>query len=356
MNNSASLICGLALGTAAVFGLTSAAAASRPPLSYLSLSANAANQGRNTISVNVFGSSRRPLTDIYVELLNDVYSTIDRQKTTGAGRAVFNNLPDGTYKVRVLPYGTEYMEQTKDVTIINYSITGTGSQNEQVDMYLKVREGFASGPFAAPPGVIFAQDVPETAKRFYDRGVIELRENKEKDGFESLRKAIEIFPTYYAALERLGTEYVMRGTPAHYEAARALLMKAVEVNSRGFPSTFGLGLAQYKLKQTNEAIDNLRRATTIHNQSVDAHLYLGMALSQAGKTAEAEAIFKRANAIGKGKAAEVHFQMARLYSAQNRYVEAADALELYLKNKPDTPDADKMKLTIQQLREKAAKK
>jgi tetratricopeptide (TPR) repeat protein len=85
-------------------------------------------------------------------------------------------------------------------------------------------------------------------------------------------------------------------------------------------------------------------------------MYLGQALNQVGKTAEAEASLKRARELGKGKAAEVHFQLARLYSGQNRYSEAADELELYLKNRPGVPDADKMKQTIQQLREKAAKK
>jgi len=361
MSKGASLFLGLALG-ASVAGheSSSAARSSARPLAATSLNyLNATLQARNTISVNVYSGSRSPLNDIYVELLDDVNSTVNRQRTTGSGRVMFSGLALGRYRVRVLPYGTEYTEQVRDVELVNYSPSSTGgSVDEQVDFYLKAREGVNSGPFAAPPGVVFVQDVPDGAKRIYDKGVLELRENKQKEGFESLRKAIEIFPTYYAALERLGTEYVTvaGATPAHYEAARVLLTKATEVNRRGFPSTFGLGLAQYRLKMTNEAVENLKRATTLHNQSVDAYLYLGLALNQAGKTAEAEATLKRASEIGKGKAAEVHFQLARLYSGQNRYSEAANELELYLKAKPGTPDTDKMKQTIQQLREKAAKK
>jgi tetratricopeptide (TPR) repeat protein len=261
--------------------------------------------------------------------------------------------------VRVLPYGTDYGEQVRDVELVNYSMLPSGgSVNEQVDFYLRERAGLYAGPFAAPPGVVFVQDVPDAAKRMFDKGAQELRDKKQKEGFDSLRRAIELFPTYYAALERLGTEYIMvtEATPAHYEAARILLMKATEVNGRGFASAFGLGLAQFRLKMFNEAVDNFKRATTLHNQSVDAHMYLGQALNQVGKTAEAEASLKRARELGKGKAAEVHFQLARLYSGQNRYSEAADELELYLKNRPGVPDADKMKQTIQQLREKAAKK
>jgi len=359
MSKGASLLLGLALGASAAGHEPISNAIARPLAATSFPFINATLQSRNSVSVNVYSGSRSPLNDVYVELLDDVNSTINRQRTTGSGRVVFNGLSIGRYKVRVLPYGTEYAEQVKDIEIVNYSMSPNGgSIDEQVDFYLRSREGLTTGPFAAPPGVVFAQDVPDAAKRMFDKGVQELRESKKKEGFESMRKAIEIFPTYYAALERLGTEYIMvaGATPAHYDAARILLIRALEVNRRGFPSTFGLGLAQYRLKMSNEAVDNLKRATTLHNQSVDAHLYLGMALNQAGKTAEAEASLKRASEIAKGRAAEVHFQLARFYSGQKRYNEAADELELYLKAKPSTPDAVKMKQTIQQLREKAAKK
>lgn len=355
MKKAAPLLLGLAVGAAA--HVQSSTAHARPFAAFASLHSNSILQGRSTMIARIFGPSRVPVSDIYVELQNDTYSTVGRAKTDGSGRVTFGGLADGTYKLRVLPYGTDYMEQTLDVTISSISqIVGTGGSNEQVDVYLKVRNNISSSPFAAPPGVIFAQAVPDEAKKLYEKGVGELREKREKEGFDSLRKAIEIFPSYYAALERLGTEYVVRGTPTHYEAARVLLMKAVEVNPRGFPSTFGLGLAQYKLNLLNEAIDNLRRATTLHTKSVNAYLMLGMALKQAKKIEEAEAAFKHANEAGKGQGSEVHWQLARLYSEQNRYQEAADSLELYLKYNPDKRDAEKVKQTIQQLRERAAKK
>jgi tetratricopeptide (TPR) repeat protein len=303
------------------------------------------------------------VADIYVELLNDTYQTIDRARTDTTGRFTFMGLSSGLYKVRVMARGTEYLEQTIDVSLVTLSAVGggeggsSGGSNEYLDIYLKPREVTGSGgPFAAPPGVVFAQEVPEAARKLYDKAIVDLREKKEADGYTGLMKAIEIFPNYYAALERLGIGYVLKGTPAHFEAAQVLLLKAVEVNPRGFPALYALGLAQYKLKKTDEAIANLQRATSLHVQSADAQLHLGMALMQARKTAEAETAFKRANEISKGKGAEAHYQLARLYSEQNRYAEAAAALDLYLKADPSNPDAAKIRQTIQQLREKAAKK
>lgn len=357
MKKAAPLLLGLAIGASAAH-LQFPTVHARPLAA--TLRANLIAQGRSTLTVRLYAPSRAPLSDLYVELQNDTYSTIGRGKTDGAGRITFRGLPDGNYKVRVLAYGTEYLEQMQDVTISTISqlpsaLGGGGGMDEHVDIYLRVRDGATANPFAAPPGTVFAQVVPEAAKKLYEKGIAELRDKKEKEGFTSLKQSLELFPNYYLALERLGTEYVQRG-PAYHEAARILLTKAIEVNPKAFPSTFGLGVAQYQLKRMNEAVETLKRATSLYANSVNAYIYLGMALKQAKRIDEAEAAFKRANSLSNGKAAEVHWQLARLYSEQNRYQEAADALELYLKFRSDKKDTVKVRQMIAQLREKAAKK
>ena len=95
------------------------------------------------------------------------------------------------------------------------------------------------------------------------------------------------------------------------------------------------------------------RATTLYSKSPDAHLWLGKALKRAGKLAQAEASFKRANELTKGKAAEVHWQLAGLYNDQKRYKEAADEFELFLKMQPKSTDTEKIRALIKQLRDKA---
>ncbi|MFN2454719.1 MAG: tetratricopeptide repeat protein [Pyrinomonadaceae bacterium] len=310
-------------------------------------------QGGNSISGHIFGESRRPVADVYVELQDEVYTTIGRAKTNTAGFFAFRNLSQGTFRVRALPYGTDYAEQTQEVTIQNVSIiAGGGSDNAQVDIYLKVKAASTTASPFAVPGTIFVQDVPVEAKKLYEQGVGKLREKKEKEGFENIKSSLEIFPNYYMALDRLGGEYVARG---YYEAGFILLMKAIEVNPRSFSSMFGLGVAQYNLKRTTEAVETLRRATNLYDKSINAHLWLGLALKRAGKLDQAEASLKRANELSKGKIADVHWQMARLHSEQKRYKEAADELELYLKYLPDKSEEQKIRQLIQQLREKTAK-
>ncbi|MGH9941109.1 MAG: tetratricopeptide repeat protein [Pyrinomonadaceae bacterium] len=355
MKKDVRFVFGLALGLS-ITPIHLATAEAHPPTGQMSLSASITIQSRNEISGTVFGAARRPVADVYLELLDDVNSTVSRAKTDGSGRFRFGGLVDGRYKIRVLPYGTDYLEQTQEITLASVSaVAGSGSDRQQIDIYLKLNERANAGPFAAAPGVVFAQAVPEPAKRLYEEGINYLREKKEKEGLENLKRAIEVFPDYYLALDRLGAEYVMRGTTnrSYYEAGLVLLAKAVEVNPRGYSSVFGLGWTQYQLGQTDEAIENLRRAVALYNKAADTHLWLGKALKRAGKLDQAEAAFKRANELTNGKAAEVHWQMAGLYNDQKRYKEAADELELFLKAQPKAADAEKIRGLIKQLREKA---
>ena len=345
-----------ALGLLLSLSLSAAwAPAARARSSVANSPIHAARQGGNRISGHVFIGERRPMADVYVELMNEVYTTLRRVRTNGSGFYSFDGLSTGNFKIRVLPYGTDFEEQTKDITIYNISVVaGGGATSEQVDFFLKMRENAVTGPFAAP-GTVFAQDVPGEARKHYERGLALLREKKEKEGFESLKRSLEIFPGYYLALDRLGTEYVLRG---YKEAAYILLSKAVEVNPRGFSSLFGLGMSQFQLGMTDEAVESFRRATAAYDGSINAHMYLGLALKRAGKLQQAEESLKRAREVGKGRTPDVHRHLAQLYSEQKRYAEAADSLEQYLKNQPGDPDPQKVaeiRELIRKLRDKAIK-
>ena len=361
MKKGAHLIFGLAVGAAIAHSQTpdalSLGKARRASASGLAAAAAAIPQGRNAISGHIFGESRRPLADIFVELLDELGVTINRARTNSSGRFEFAGLSEGRFKVRVLPYGTDYAEQVQEVTITNISAIGggTGGEIQQRDFYLRVRADANAGPFAAP-GTVFAQEVPDEARKLYEKGVAELRAKREKEGFASLKRALDAFPLYFLALDRLGTEYATRGNtnPAYFEASRVLLTKAVEVNRGSFSSNFGLGFSQYHLGLNDQAIESLGRAVRLYDKSVNGHLWLGIAFKKASKLAQAEASLVRADKLGGGKVAEVHMRLAEVYSEQKRYKEAADELELFLKSQQAARDAEKIRQLIAQLRVKAA--
>lgn len=308
-------------------------------------------QAGNSVSGFVFDASRQPIGSIYVELQTDLYSTIGRVRTTSNGFYAFRGLRDGNYVIKVLPFATNYLEQSKSISLVSFSVVpGRGAASEQVDFYLQADKNAAAQSLGAP-GVVFAQNVPDDAKKFYDEGVRLLGEKKETEAFESLKKSLDIFPDYYQALDKLGTEYVLRGS---YRPAYPLLVKAVQINPKSFTSTFGLGLAQYRLDEYAEAEKSLKLAAQLEGESANAHLWLGIVYHRNGKLTEAEKSLLLANKLTKGEANEIHWQLARLYNDQKRYKDAANELELFLKYNSNARDKDKIQETIQKLRQKPA--
>jgi len=283
-----SLLLGIAISVV-VSESTTATVSYNPHLSPLAIP-----QGRNSISGIVFGESRTPLENAYVELLDELGTTIIQSRTNGSGRYSFYGLSSGRFKIRVFPVGTDYMEQTQEVLLSPVSaIPGSGGDNQQLDFYLRLREGANAGPFSVP-GAVFAQEVPDEARKLFEQGVSELRQKKEKEGFDSLKRALDVFPNYFLALDRLGTEYAARGNmnPSYFEAARILLTKALEINPKSYSSMFGLGFAQYHQGAINEAVANLERAIAVYNKSTNGYLWLGIAQKRAGKVLQAETSLK----------------------------------------------------------------
>jgi Tfp pilus assembly protein PilF len=357
MKKVSSLCLGVAIGAVAASPLP--VRASNPSSSFTIHALVTAQAGRSVITGTVFVEARRPIADIWVELLDDFNSTLRRVKTDGSGRFTFSGLLNGNYRVRVLPYGTDYEEQIQEVTLVSVSVLSgrPGVDRQQIDIYLKVKDRALSGPFAVGPRVIFVQEVPPEAQRSYEEGIRFLRDKKEKEAFASLKKSLEIFPTYYLALDRLGAEYAIRGNKdrSYWEAAQVLLEKAFEVNPRAVNSVFALGWTQFQLGLNPQAVVSLERATALNAKAPDAFLWLGKAQLRASAIDKAEVAFKRANVLAKGKVAEIHRLLAKVYSDQKRYAEAVGELELYLKTRSDESEDKKIHELIKTMRAKTHK-
>ena len=295
----------------------------------------------NTITGFVFDPQRRPIAHVYVELINDVNSILQRMRTDGSGRFVFREVSQGRFQVRVLAVGTIYEDQTQEVDTSGRP----GRETIQKDFYLRLRK---SGPVSAT-GTIFVQEIPEEAKTIYQRAVADLDRNRLEEGVAGLESALKIFPDYYLALERLGLTYL---TQQEFEKAVAAFRKAVVVNPRSFNGWYGLSCSHYALKKSDAAVEAAQKAVTLSSNSVDALLILGISLRQAKRYAEAENPLKQADKISKGLNPDVHWHLALLYAKNlNRFSDAADELERYLKTTPDTSQTEMIRKLIKQYRE-----
>ena len=314
-------------------------------------------QGGNSISGQVLGYEREPLYDVYVELLNDYSQAIKRTRTESSGRYSFFGMPQGRYSIRVMPYGTDYEEQTQSVEIVNFvredqsgNRRVSGFANEQLDFNLKLRKGLT----VRTTDAIFVQEVPGAAKKLYQKAVSDLNDKKEKEGLAGLKAAIEAFPKYFAALERLGNEYVRL---KYFDAAQYLLSAAIEVNPRSYRSWYGLAYSFYSLNKFDDASAAIEKSLEIYQGSAEIFLLSGILKRQNKKFDLAEKHLLKAKELAKDAMPIVHWYLGLLYGNDlKQYANAAKELKLFLKAQPNARDKEKIELIIKEYEEKAKSK
>jgi tetratricopeptide (TPR) repeat protein len=288
---------------------------------------------------------------IRITLLDENYQTIRTVFLDSSGRFQFRNVISGNYLVRVEAAGTIYEEETQSVLLQSLSARRTTTEDPYaVDFRLRRKGGQA---VRTAPGIIFVQDVPPAARKEYDRAQNSFRDQRPEAAIEFLKKALEIFPDYFLALELLGSEYVKRD---HYDSAVPVLLRAVEVNRDASRSLYALGVAHLKSNRPREAVEWLQRAADKDPKNPNVYMMKGLAYGKIGALSDAEESFKKAYAFGKSDVAEVHWYLAGIYDKQKRYSEAVRELELYLKEAKDIRDKSLIRGMIEQLRakEKAA--
>jgi len=288
--------------------------------------------------------------DLYVELQNENYFAIARTRTDSAGRFSFNGVSFGRFNVRVMTSGTNYIEVTESVDLVNV-MRGAGD-SVYLEIYLKFDKNKVNSGLAEITDAIFVQDVPEEARKLYRKGLKDLE--KGDVGFNEIEGALNIFPTYFDALNTLGTHYVSK---KEYQKSLAYLIRAVDVNQRSFSTYYALAYACYELDHRPEALEAARAATILQPKSFNAQLLYGTLLRLDHSYEKAETALTEAKKLSKNRPVpEVHWQLALLYNKLGRNQEAADELETYLKMQPNAPDRKGIENTIARLRKDTKKK
>lgn len=309
------------------------------------------NISASTISGTVYDPQRNPLPDVDVELLDDLYRQIDRTRTDGTGRYNFNGLGDGNYSIRVLPFRYDYVDQSQYVEIKTISIRGTGTGNayETRDFYLQPKKGSLAD---TELGVIFAQEIPKEAEKVFEQAIKDFSRKKPDEAISGLRKALNLFPDYFLALQQLGIILVKKG---EFSEAAPLLLKAVEINPKSPVTMFYLGYSLHKLNYNKAAVTALSQAHNLAPASVEVLLILGMAERLEKKFEDAETHLLKAKKLTKESIPEIHWELAQLYGLNlKRYKEASNELEQYLKSgKYDSEHIKKIKKLISDFQEKA---
>lgn len=285
------------------------------------------------------------VTDVRVTVIDENFQTVYTAFVGPSGFRV-DKVRQGRYTVRIETTGTPYEEQSQSIELQALRKMGGGSEVWPLEFILKYKKG--EGP-PANGSPIFAQNVPKAARSEFEHGINDLKGNKTDRGLNSLKKAVEIFPDYFDALELLGTEYVKVG---QYEAAIPVLTHAIDVNKRAPKSMYALGVAYLKLNRLPEALEWLEKSAQIDGNSPNTQMMLGLAYGNTGAFDKSEAAFKKALQLGGQAAAEAHYYLTGLYNKLERYHDAWQELEMFLKDAKNLKDPNQIKAMIANLKEK----
>lgn len=300
----------------------------------------------NTISGQVWDPNNRPVPNIYVELKNEVNSTVARQQTTSSGLFAFNGVTAGRFRIHVLTFGTDYLEQVQEVQILN--LVAGMSDNQYVDFRLRYDPRRVSVGSGGAAEEIFVQEgLPEEAEKRYNKGMEFLRKDKSSQAIPEFEQALKIFPNYYQALNALGRELVEK---KQYRQSLEYLIKAIDINQRSFSGYYALAYACYQLNEIPQAVEAAKASTILKGDSLNAQLLYGTVSRIFGNYDVAEKSLLKAKNLGKNKVAPVNWQLALLYNRQKRNKEAAIELDTYLKNDPNASNKKEVQTLIEKLR------
>ena len=311
--------------------------------------------GQTTITGTVYDKQRNALPDIDVEILDQYNRPLlqgGRTRTDGTGRYHFTGLADGTYTLRVLAFRYDLEDQEQRIEVFTTNIRGgQGVGFEQRDFYLSPKKG---GLRDAELSVIFAQEVPKEAEKAFASAEEHFKTGDASAGFRELQNALRIFPNYFKALMRIGSELYAR---KQFMDAAGAFIRAAEVNQKSATAMFLLGSSLYYAgpEYNNAAKSALEQALRMAPNAMQLLLMMGKVQVTLGDYEQAEIFLLRAKKASTVRVPEIHKELSQLYANYlKRYKEAAEELENYLKASKLSPDDErKTKEVIANLRRKA---
>jgi Flp pilus assembly protein TadD len=188
-----------------------------------------------------------------------------------------------------------------------------------------------------------AAKIPDKAVAEYKKARKDLAEGNYSKVVEHLERALELAPDYYEAQNDLGTQYLRT---QRFRDAEKAFERAQSLNPGADEPLINLGSLYYQEGQTQsssdaeeaaatfrKAVASLQQAIRKNPLSATAHQYLGAALYKTGSYDQAEPALRRALELDNGLA-EAEFALVNVYTRQNRYAEALQQIDSFLKRNP----------------------
>lgn len=262
----------------------------------------------------------------------------------------------GNYEFRGITTGRYRVKATNPTAPGQYSDpaesdnTRSYANRVHIDVYLRLP--LTEQKQNLNPGVISADDatIPKAARKAYEQGMKLQKDKRWQDALAQFNEAIQLYPNYFQALTERGDLLMQNNNLAEAEADFA---RALQLNAKYAPAWRSIGYCQIQQKKFAAAVTNLENAFVLEPNAPLTLLLLGYGNLSLNRYEPAKQCLQEALRLDATSAARAHVYLGEIFAHEQKFKEAADAIQQYLKLKPDAADARQLKELESQWRGKA---
>jgi Ca-activated chloride channel homolog len=188
---------------------------------------------------------------------------------------------------------------------------------------------------------------PSDARREYEKGYRQLVRKDLQEAVDHLARATSIYPAYVAAHNALGIAYLNLG---QIQQARDEFAQAVALDDHLPYSHLNLGCSQLQLQQYPEAVESLKKASSI--APLDLQLLTALIYAEF-KNRDYSAVIATARHVHGRRhqdAALVHLFAAGAWEVQHNLDEAQNEMETLLNEDPQSPSSGQFRQILDQIK------
>ncbi|MGA8150850.1 MAG: tetratricopeptide repeat protein [Terriglobales bacterium] len=180
-------------------------------------------------------------------------------------------------------------------------------------------------------------NVPNKARKEYQRAGIEIRKGDWTKAKEQLLKALAIYPDYAAAYNDLGAIYARLGDGIR---DREALQNAIRVNARFVPAYVNLAKLAVGEHNLSEAERLLTDAVFADPGNAQNLMLLANVELLAGHFAAAVTLCRRVHSQPHESQALAHYIAVRALQQENKTADALSEFQTFLREEPSGPDTE----------------
>lgn len=270
---------------------------------------------------------------VYLEMPNGLSRYLPADD---AGNYEFRGIERGRYKVKAV--NPDAPEQYSDPAESDSS--RAYANRVQIDVYLRLP--VTGGNTATNTEILHVADaaIPKAARQAFEQGLKAQKENKPDKALTHFNEALDRHPDYVQALTERANLRMQQNelVEAEKDFARALAL-----NAKYTPALRGIGYCQLQLQSFAAAVQNLENAFVVEPTSALTLMLLGYGNLSLKRYEEAKQCLTQALKLGPDTAARSHIYLAEIYAHEQKFKEAADAVNKYLSLTPKAADAVRLK-------------